>query len=178
MLDIVRGKTYKDLSYLGVKTCTRMLLGPGSRLAVVQLRPVPRERNSVRALMPEPSCSLSLISWHHQFKVNACQDWELIIPPLQTQISPGGQLEMGAGQKRKRLRKERDCLGLTNGKITWHQLEWASLTTGTWSPKKSQCRPWVFPQLTTRPCPICMDCQPLQSPLPPSVSISASYKSL
>lgn len=83
MLDIERGKICNDLSYLGVKTCARTLLGPGNLLPMAQLQPGPRERSSVRgALMPESSCSLSLISWHHQFKVNAGQDWELIIPPF------------------------------------------------------------------------------------------------
>ena len=31
---------------------------------------------------------------------------------------------MGAGEKRKEASKQRGCLTLTKGKITWHQLEW------------------------------------------------------
>lgn len=129
--------------------------------------------------MSEPSCSLSLISWHHQVKVNAGQDWELIIPPLWTQISPREEPELGTGQKRKSLRKERDCLVLTNGKITWHQLESASPTIGTCSLRNlSVVSEWPPANHSTIPHLHGGGGLPaITEPLPPSISISGSYKS-
>lgn len=108
----------------------------------------------------------SLCSWHPQVKVNAHQDQELIIAPLETLISPGEQLEMGPGEERKRLSRERAHLALREKRdgLTWAGLPTArALSPGTlhvflsWSSSWLLCYGLCVPGFLSHQVPILPD---------------------